>query len=262
MEKRFGTRDEGVGMSGHSKWKTTKYRKGAQDVKRGKAFTKAAKEIIIAAKGGGDPGYNARLRTAIAAAKAVNLPREKIESAIRKGTGEEAGGELFEIMYEGYGPSGVALMVETATDNKNRTVAEIRHIFTKGGGNMGDAGSVAYMFERKGLFVFEKEKYSEDQLMEIGLEAGAEDIIDEGDTWEVHAAPGDFDALRQAFEDAGLEAAEAELSMLPQAYIAVADAGAARRLMNLVDALEENEDVQNVFGNFDISDEIMAELDA
>jgi YebC/PmpR family DNA-binding regulatory protein len=249
-------------MSGHSKWKTTKYRKGAQDVKRGKAFTKAAKEIIIAAKGGGDPAYNARLRTAIAAAKAVNLPKDKMDSAIRKGTGEEAGGELFENMYEGYAPGGIALMVDTATDNKNRTVAEIRHIFTKGGGNMGETGSVAYMFERKGVFVFEKEKYSEDQLMEIGLEAGAEDIVDEGDTWEVHSAPADFDALRQAFEDAGFTAEESELSMLPQNYITIADANVARKILNLVEALEDNDDVQNVFGNVDISDEIMAELDA
>ncbi|MDL2271592.1 YebC/PmpR family DNA-binding transcriptional regulator [Desulfovibrio sp. OttesenSCG-928-I05] len=249
-------------MAGHSKWKNIQHRKGRQDAKRGKAFTKAAKEIIIAARSGGDPGYNPRLRTAIAAAKAVSLPKDKIDAAIRKGTGEDAGGDFVEVMYEGYGPGGIALMVETATDNRNRTVAEVRHIFSKGGGNMGESGSVAYMFERKGLFVFEKEKYSEDQLMEIGLEAGAEDIIDEGDTWEVHSAPGDFDALRQAFEDAGIESVEAEMSMLPQNYITIDDVAVARKLMNLVDNLEDNEDVQNVFGNFDISDEIMAELDA
>ena len=248
-------------MSGHSKWKTTKYRKGAQDVKRGKAFTKAAKEIIIAAKSGGDPSYNARLRAAIAAAKAVNLPKDKIDSAIRKGTGEEAGGDLFEVMYEGYGPNGIALLVEAATDNKNRTVAEIRHIFLKGGGAMGESGCVAWMFDKKGVFTFDREKYTEDQLMEVGLEAGAEDIVDEGDSWEVHTAMTDFDAVRQAFEDAGLEVVEASLSMIPQNTIPV-EADAARKLMNLVENLEDNDDVQNVYANFDVSDEVMAQLDA
>lgn len=248
-------------MAGHSKWKNIQHRKGRQDAKRGKAFTKAAKEIIIAARSGGDPGFNPRLRTAIAAAKAVNLPKDKIDAAIRKGTGEEAGGDFYEIMYEGYAPGGVAIMVDVATDNRNRTVAEVRHIFTKGGGNMAESGSVAYMFDRKGLFVFDKAAYSEDQLMEVGLEAGAEDILDEGESWEVHCAPGDFDALTQAFETAGITALESELSMLPQTYISIEDPAVARKLMNLVDALEDNDDVQNVFGNFDISDEIMAELD-
>ncbi len=248
-------------MAGHSKWKTTKYRKGAQDAKRGKAFTKAAKEIIIAAKGGGDPNYNARLRTAIAAAKAVNLPKDRIDSAIRKGTGEEAGGDLFEIMYEGYGPGGIAVLVETATDNRNRTVAEIRHIFVKGGGSMGESGCVAWMFDKKGVFSFAKEKYTEDQLMEVGLEAGAEDITDEGEVWEVHAALEDFDAVRQAFEDAGIEALEAGLSMIPQNTIDV-DASIGRKIMNLVESLEDNDDVQNVYANFDMSDEVLAELEA
>ncbi len=248
-------------MSGHSKWKTTKYRKGAQDAKRGKAFTKAAKEIIIAAKSGGDPGYNARLRSAIAAAKAVNLPKDKIESAIRKGTGEEAGGDFTEVMYEGYGPNGIAILVEAATDNRNRTVAEIRHIFLKGGGAMGESGCVAWMFDKKGVFAFDRTKYTEDQLMEVGLEAGAEDIVDSDDAWEVHAAVADFDAVRQAFEDAGMEAQEAGLSMIPQNSIAV-EAEAARKLMNLVEALEDNDDVQNVYANFDVSDEVAAQLDA
>jgi YebC/PmpR family DNA-binding regulatory protein len=247
-------------MSGHSKWKTTKYRKGAQDAKRGKAFTKAAKEIIIAAKGGGDPNYNARLRTAIAAAKAVNLPKDKIDSAIRKGTGEEAGGDLFEIMYEGYGPNGIALLVETATDNRNRTVAEIRHIFTKGGGSMGESGCVAWMFDRKGVIAFNKEKYTEDQLMEIGLEAGAEDISDEGDAWEVHTAFEDVNAVQQAFENAGFQPSEVSVSMIPQNTIEV-DAAVGRKIMALVENLEDNDDVQNVYANFDMSDEVLAELE-
>ncbi len=240
-------------MSGHSKWKTTKYRKGAQDVKRGKAFTKAAKEIIIAAKGGGDPNYNARLRAAIAAAKAVNLPKDKIDSAIRKGTGEEAGGDLTEIMYEGYGPGGVALLVEAATDNRNRTVAEVRFIFNKYNGAMGESGSVAWMFSRKGVFTFDK-KHTEDRLMEIGLEHGAEDIVDNGDAWEVQCQQGDFVTLQEAFEAAGITPESAEVGMVPQTSINL-DVENGKKLLKLVDALEENEDVQNVYGNFDLPDE-------
>ena len=246
-------------MSGHSKWKTTKYRKGAQDAKRSKAFTKAAKEIIIAAKGGGDPGYNARLRAAIAAAKTVNLPKDRIDSAIRKGTGEEAGGELYEVMYEGYGPGGVAVLVEAATDNRNRTVAEVRHLFVKGGGALGESGCVAWMFDRKGVFAFDKTRHTEDALMEIGLEAGAEDVKDEGELWEVHCGMADFEALRQAFEKMGMEPQEAALSMVPQNTVPV-DADTARKLMNLIESLEDNDDVQNVHANFDMSDEVMAQL--
>ncbi len=247
-------------MSGHSKWKTTKYRKGAQDVKRGKAFTKAAKEIIIAAKGGGDPNYNARLRAAIAAAKAVNLPKDKIDSAIRKGTGEEAGGDIMEIMYEGYGPGGAAVLVETATDNRNRTVAEIRHIFAKSGGSMGETGCVGWMFDRKSIFGFDKGKYSEDQLMEVGLEAGAEDIVDQGDTWEVQAGMAEFESLRQAFENAGFTPESAELTMVAQNNIDV-DVETGRKLMRLVEALEDNDDVQNVHANFDLPEELLAEME-
>lgn len=247
-------------MAGHSKWKNIQHRKGRQDAKRGQAFTKAAKEIIIAAAGGGDPAYNSRLRTAIAAAKAVSLPKDRIDAAIRKGTGEEAGGNFDEVMYEGYGPNGIAFLVEGATDNRNRTVAEVRHIFVKAGGAMGESGCVAWMFDKKGVFTFDKEKYSEDALMEVGLEAGAEDIVDEGDSWEVHCALEDFDTLRQAFESAELEAGEAKLAMIPQNTIAV-DAEAARKLMNLVEALEDNDDVMNVYANFDVSDEILAQLE-
>ncbi|MDR1124690.1 MAG: YebC/PmpR family DNA-binding transcriptional regulator [Deltaproteobacteria bacterium] len=245
-------------MSGHSKWKNIQHRKGRQDVKRGKEFTKAAKEIIIAARGGGDPNYNPRLRAAIAAAKAVSLPKDKIDSAIRKGTGEEAGGDLAEIMYEGYGPGGVAVLVEVATDNRNRTVAEVRHIFTKGGGNMGESGSVAWMFERKGVFTFDKTR-TEDQLMEIGLEHGAEDIVDDGEVWEVHCQQGEFEPLREAFEAAGLAPESAEVGMVPQNNIEV-DADTGRKLMRLVEALEDNDDVQNVYANFDLPEEVLAEM--
>jgi YebC/PmpR family DNA-binding regulatory protein len=244
-------------MSGHSKWKNIQHRKGRQDVKRGKEFTKAAKEIIIAARSGGDPEYNARLRTAIAAAKAVNLPKDKIDSAIRKGTGEEAGSELYEIMYEGYAPGGVAVLVEAATDNRNRTVAEIRFIFSKYNGTLGESGSVGWMFERKGIFSFEK-KYTEDQLMEIALEHGAEDIIDQGELWEVQCLVSDFNALSDAFEHAGIVPESSELGMVPKNTLPV-DVPTGRKLLRLVDALEENDDVQNVYANFDLPDEAFEE---
>ena len=243
-------------MAGHSKWKNIQHRKGRQDAKRSKEFTRAAKEIIIAAKAGGNPDYNARLRTAIAMAKSVSLPKDRIDSAIRKGTGEEAGGDLFEITYEGYGPGGIAILVEVATDNRNRTVAEVRHTFLKYGGSMGEVGCVNWMFDKKGVLTFDKAKYTEDALMEVGLEAGAEDIVDEGDSYEVHSQPGDFDALRQAYEDAGIEYLEAEISMLPQNTITV-DAEAGAKLMRLVEAMEDNEDVQNVHANFDLPDDFV-----
>ena len=248
-------------MAGHSKWKNIQHRKGRQDAKRGKAFTKVAKEIIIAAKSGGDPTHNARLRAAIAAAKAVSLPKDRIDAAIRKGTGEDAGGDFVEVMYEGYGAGGIAVLVEAATDNRNRTVAEVRHIFAKGGGSMGESGCVSWMFDKKGVFSFDKAQYTEDQLMEVGLESGAENISDEDDTWEVHSTFEDFETLRQAFEDAGFEPAEVSVSMIPQNSIDV-DAAVARKVMNLVEALEDNDDVQNVYANFAMSDEVLAELDA
>jgi YebC/PmpR family DNA-binding regulatory protein len=246
-------------MSGHSKWKNIQHRKGRQDAKRSKEFTRAAKEIIIAAKSGGNPEYNPRLRTAIALAKSVSLPKDRIDSAIRKGTGEEAGGDIQEITYEGYGPSGIALLVEVATDNRNRTVADVRHIFTKHGGSLGEVGCVSWMFEKKGVLIFDKARYTEDVLMEIGLEAGAEDIVDTGDVLEVHAEPAAFDSLRQAFEDAGVQYEEAEISMLPQNTVTV-DADSGRKLLRLVEALEDNEDVQNVHANFELPDEMLAEM--
>ena len=236
-------------MAGHSKWANIRLRKGAQDAKRGKAFTKAAKEIIIAAKAGGDPAGNARLRSAIAAAKAVNLPKDKIEAAIRKGTGQDAGGELFEITYEGYGAGGVAIIVETATDNKNRTVAEVRHAFTKFGGAMGESGSVAFQFDRMGVITLEKEKYADEEtVMNMALEAGAEDVQDEGEVWEVRTAMGDFNTVREALESQGVEMMEAQLAMVPRMQNPI-DAETAKKLVRLTDALEDLDDVQNVFTN-------------
>ena len=244
-------------MSGHSKWANIQHRKGRQDAKRGKEFTKAAKEIIIAAKNGGDPASNSRLRAAIAAAKSINLPKDKIEAAIRKGTGQDAGGDIIEINYEGYGPGGVAVIVETATDNRNRTVAEIRHLMSKGGGSMGENGCVSWKFERKGVIQFSKEKYTEDQLMEAALEAGADDLRDEGDVWEIQTAMADFNAVREAFEAAGLEMISAELNQVPQTTMEV-DLETARKLLRFI---EDNDDVQNVYSDADISDEIMAQLE-
>ena len=236
-------------MAGHSKWANIRLRKGAQDAKRGKAFTKAAKEIIIAAKAGGDPAGNARLRSAIAAAKAVNLPKDKIEAAIRKGTGQDAGGELFEITYEGYGAGGVAIIVETATDNKNRTVAEVRHAFTKYGGAMGESGSVAFQFDRMGVITLDKEKYADEEtVMNMALEAGAEDVQDEGEVWEVRTSMGDFNTVREALEAQGVEMMEAQLAMVPRMQNPI-DAETAKKLVRLTDALEDLDDVQNVFTN-------------
>ena len=247
-------------MSGHSKRANIQHRKGRQDAKRGKEFTKAAKEIIIAAKNGGDPASNSRLRAAIAAAKSINLPKDKIEAAIRKGTGQDAGGDIIEINYEGYGPGGVAVIVETATDNRNRTVAEIRHLMSKGGGSMGENGCVSWKFERKGVIQFSKEKYTEDQLMEAALEAGADDLRDEGDVWEIQTAMADFNAVREAFEAAGLEMISAELNQVPQTTMEV-DLETARKLLRFIELLEDNDDVQNVYSDADISDEIMAQLE-
>ncbi len=247
-------------MAGHSKWHNIQHRKGRQDAKRGKLFTKAAKEIIIAARGGGDPNFNPRLRQAILAAKVVNLPKDKIDTAIKKGTGELAGETYEEISYEGYGPGGVALLIEAATDNRNRTVAEVRHILSKHGGSMGESGCVSWMFDRMGVLNFEKEKYSDDQLLEIGLEAGVEDVVDNGDTWEVRTTPEHFEAAQKAYEDAGATPESTELTMVPQNTIEL-DADSGRKMLKLIDFLEDNDDVQKVHANFDLSDEVWAELD-
>ncbi len=242
-------------MSGHSKWANIQHRKGRQDAKRGKEFTKAAKEIIIAAKGGGDPAGNPRLRAAIAAAKSINLPKDKIESAIRKGTGQDAGGELFEITYEGYATGGVAVIVETATDNKNRTVAEVRHLFTKHGGSMGESGSVSFMFDRLGVITLSKEKYAEeDTVMNFALEAGADDVKDDDDIWSIHTAMEDFSLVRDSLEKQGVEMESAALAFVPKNYVPV-DKETAEKLIRFNDALEDLDDVQNIYFNFDLPDD-------
>lgn len=246
-------------MAGHSKWANIQHRKNRQDAKRGKFFTKAAKEIIISAKSGGDPAGNARLRAAIAAAKAVNLPKDKIEAAIRKGTGEDAGGDFFEITYEGYAPGGIAVIIETATDNKNRTVAEVRHILTKYGGSLGETGCVGWMFDRKGVITLDKTKYTEESIMEAALEAGADDVIAEDDTWTIHTALVDYANVRDALEKIGMEMLSAGLAMIAQNTVSV-DVETGHKLLKLMDALDDIDDVHNVYANFDLPDELMAEL--
>ncbi|MFZ1699863.1 MAG: YebC/PmpR family DNA-binding transcriptional regulator [Pyrinomonadaceae bacterium] len=245
-------------MSGHSKWHTIKHKKGATDAKRGKIFTKMIKEITVAARtgGSGDVDSNARLRKAVVDAKAVNMPNDTIDRAIKRGSGELEGAAYDEITYEGYGPNGVAVLIETMTDNRNRTVAEIRHIFSKNGGNMGEAGSVAWMFDKKGYIVIDKEAKSEDELFEIAIEAGADDMQDEGEVFEIFTAPENFDAVNDAITTAGIEPQAAEISMIPQNYIAL-EGSDARTMMKLYDALDDNDDVQKVYANFDIDESEM-----
>jgi YebC/PmpR family DNA-binding regulatory protein len=248
-------------MSGHSKWSTIKRKKGAIDSKRGKIFTKLIKEITLAARlGGGDIEGNARLRSAVLAAKEENMPKENIDRAIKKGTGELGGGVAYEeITYEGYGPAGVAVIVEVMTDNKNRTVAEIRHIFSKHGGNLGENGCVAWMFDKKGSMVLDKKTATEDALMEIALEAGAEDVRDQGSEWEIVTEPAAFEAVKKAIDQKGWKYLEARVGMIPQNTIRL-EAGKAEQMLKLMEKLEDNDDVQNVYANFDISDEVMEKL--
>lgn len=241
-------------MSGHSKWATIKHKKASLDAKRGKMFTRLIKEIVIAARSGGDPDSNARLRTAVAAAKAVSMPADNIKRAIMRGTGELEGGQIDEIMFEGYGPGGAAIMVSTATDNRNRTVSEMRHMFSKQGGNMGEVGSVAWMFDRKSQILIEKEKATEDQLMEFALEAGADDVRDEGDNWEILSAPESHHTVLEALEKAGIPTVNAEIAMIPKNLVEV-DAKHANAMMKIMDLLEEHDDVQNVYTNADFGDE-------
>ena len=245
-------------MSGHSKWHTIKHKKGALDAKRGKLFTKLIKEITVAARTGGtgDLDSNARLRKAVTDAKAGNMPNETIDRAIKRGTGELEGVNYDEITYEGYGPGGVAVLVETMTDNRNRTVAEIRHIFSKNGGNLGEANSVGWMFERKGYIVIDKAAKSEDELFEIVTEAGADDLQEDGDNFEIYTDPLTFDEVLEAVKKAGLEPEAAEVSMIPQNYIKL-EGNEARQMLKLYDALDDNEDVQKVFANFDIDEDEM-----
>jgi len=245
-------------MSGHSKWHTIKHKKGALDAKRGKIFTKLIKEITVAARtgGSGDVDANARLRKAVTDAKGLNMPNDTIDRAIKRGTGQLEGVAYDEITYEGYGIGGVAVLVETMTDNRNRTVAEIRHIFSKNGGNMGEAGSVAWMFDKKGYFVVDKAAKSEDELFDIVIEAGADDMQDEGDVFEIFTSPDAFDAVSDALKAAGVETQAAEISMIPQNYIALTGDD-ARKMMKLYDALDDNDDVQKVYANFDIDESEM-----
>jgi YebC/PmpR family DNA-binding regulatory protein len=246
-------------MSGHSKWATIKHKKAALDAKRGKAFTRIIKEIMIAARQGGDPDMNPRLRTAIVAAKAVSMPAENIKRAIMRGTGELEGGQIDEIVFEGYGPGGAAVLVKVATDNRNRTVSEIRHVFTKNGGNLGELGSVSWMFERKGQILIEKEKAGEDQLMALALDAGADDLRDDGDSWEVLSPPEAHDAVLQAIQAAGILTASAEVAMVPKNLLKL-DGKNAQGMMRLSDALEEHDDVQNVYSNFDVDEKELEAL--
>ena len=245
-------------MSGHSKWHTIKHKKGALDAKRGKLFTKLIKEITVAARtGGGDADANARLRKAVADAKAANMPNDTISRAIRRGTGEEEGVHYEEVVYEGYGPAGVAVMVDAVTDNRNRTVAEIRHTFGKNGGNLGAEGSVRFMFEKRGYIVMDKAAKSEDELLELVLEAGADDLRDDQDNFEILTAPENFMTVLDAVKKAGVEPQVAEIEMMPNTYVKLTG-NDARQMLKLMEALEDHDDVQKVSANFDIDEAEMA----
>jgi len=245
-------------MSGHSKWATIKHKKGAADAKRGKVFTRLIKEITIAAKGGGgDPDGNPRLRTAILAAKAENMPADNIKRAVLRGTGELEGLSYDEILYEGYGPGGVAILVQVLTDNKNRAVSEIRHAFTKNNGNLGESGSVGYLFAKKGLIIVDKAAVDEDRLTEIVLEAGADDLSDEGDSWEILTAPKDFEAVVEAIKAAKIKPEHAEVTMIASTYQKL-EGAQATAMMRLLEVLEDLDDTQNVYTNFDMDEAAIA----
>ena len=240
-------------MSGHSKWATIKHKKGALDAKRGKIFTRLIKEITMAAKGGGDAEKNPRLRTAIAAAKAENMPADNIKRAIQRGTGELPGVNYEEFMLEGYGPGGVAVLVDLSTDNRNRTVSEIRHAFGKFGGNMGEAGSVSWMFHKKGTIMVPKSAAKEDDLMNIILEAGGEDLRDDGESWEILTDPSAYETVLEAVNKAGITPTMSEIAMVPQNYIKL-EGQSANTMIRLLDALEDQDDVQHVYSNFDMDE--------
>jgi YebC/PmpR family DNA-binding regulatory protein len=245
-------------MSGHSKWHSIKHKKGATDAKRGKLFTKFIKEITVAARtGGGDPDANARLRKAILDAKAGNMPNDTIDRAVRRGTGAEEGVTYDEITYEGYGPGGVAMLIEAMTDNRNRTVAEIRHIFSKNGGNLGESGSVGWLFEKKGYIVVDKAAKPEEELFDIAIEAGADDVRDDEDNVEIITSPENFEAVQSAIKSAGIEPQLAEVSMVPQTYVKL-EGGNAQTMLRLMEAMEDHDDVQKVYANFDIDEADMA----
>ena len=249
-------------MSGHSKWSSIKHKKAARDAKRGKIFTKLIKEITIAARlGGGDAGANPRLRTAIAAAKAQSMPNDNIDRAIKKGTGELGGGTLEEITYEGYGPGGVAVIADIFTDNRNRVVAELRHMFSRHGGNLGESGCVAWMFKKRGVIAIDKGAADEEKLIELALEAGADDVVSEDDGFQVVSAPENFAAVRDALEKAGIAIASAEIAKLPENTVKVSG-NAAEQVLKLMEELEDHDDVQGVAANFEMDTEEMARLSA
>jgi YebC/PmpR family DNA-binding regulatory protein len=246
-------------MSGHSKWSSIKHKKAATDSKRGRIFTRLIKEMTAAARmGGGDVEANPRLRLAVATAKAANMPADNIKRAIMRGTGELPGVSYEDVNYEGYGPGGVAIFIHVLTDNRNRTVAEIRHTLSKNGGNLGETGSVGWMFHRKGYFVVEKSAAEEDKLMEIALSAGADDMRDDGESFEIFSSPESFDAVKSALEKAKIALAACEVSMVPQNHVKL-EGKSAQTMLKLMEALEEHEDVQNVWANFDIDEAEMQE---
>ena len=247
-------------MSGHSKWSSIKHKKGAADAKRGKIFSKLIKEVTVAARlGGGDPMGNPRLRSAIQAAKAENMPKDNIERAIKKGTGELEGATYEEMNYEGYGPGGVAILIDCLTDNKNRAVADIKYLLDRHGGNLGEPGCVAWMFEKRGLIIFEKETVDEEKLLDIALEAGAEDVQEGEMEFEVVTTPGEFEPVRTAFDNEGMAYSFAEVSMVPNNTVKL-EGKKAEQMLKLMEALEDSEDVTNVFANFDIPDDILEAL--
>ena len=248
-------------MSGHSKWSSIKHKKGAADAKRGKIFTKLIKEITVAARmGGGDPDGNPRLRSAIAAAKSENMPKENIDRGIKKGTGELEGVSYEEANYEGYGPGGVAVLIDCLTDNKNRTVADIKHLFERHGGNLGEPGCVAWMFEQKGLMVFEKDKVDEEELFDLALEAGAQDVREEDTEFEVITEPSDLESVKQAIDNAGLSYTLAEVTKIPTNTVKV-EGKKAQQTLNLMQSIEDHDDVSHVYANCDIPDDVMEALD-
>lgn len=249
-------------MAGHSKWANIKHRKGRQDAQRAKVFTRLGKELTIAAKlGGGDISFNPRLRLAVDKAKAANMPKDNMERAIKKGTGELEGVEYQEIRYEGYGPGGIAFLVDVVTDNKNRSASTVRMNFSRNDGNLGETGSVSFLFGRKGIFEFKKENVTEEVLMDIALEAGAEDVVEKDEMWVVITDQNDLDAVKEVLDSNNLKYETGEVTMYPATEIEISDEETAKKLMKLYDDLEENEDVQEIYSNFDISDEIMAKLE-
>jgi YebC/PmpR family DNA-binding regulatory protein len=248
-------------MSGHSHWATIKHKKGALDAKRGKIWSKVARMIIVAAKnGGGDPDSNLALRYAIDKGKSVNMPKDTIEKAIKKGTGEAGGISFEEVLYEGYGPSGVAIMIEVLTDNRNRTGPEIRRIFEKHGSALGSAGCVSWMFSKKGLITVKISSIGEDELMELALSAGADDVNNTGTVYEITCAPIAYEGLKKALEAKSIPIESSDISMVPQTMIPIAEENVAKKILGLMEAIEDHDDVQNAYANFDISEEMMAKV--